>query len=167
MLETACIYHDLGKMNLKFQSKIEGDKRYENEIAHNLLSLAFLNNSKIKEKYSKNQRRLIALAVGNHHNRGDYDAKNYNDEVEQLKNEAINFKYKELSFDDIRPLSKRFFSKSDKPHINDSDFLDYIFLKGLLNRLDYAASSGIKVESQNDFLNEYLEVFKKIKFQVE
>lgn len=161
MLETACIYHDLGKMNLKFQSKIEGDKRYENEIAHNLLSLAFLNNSEIKEKYSKNQRRLIALAVGNHHNRGDYDAKNYNDEVEQLKNEAINFKYKELSFDDIRPLSKRFFSKSDKPHINDLDFFDYIFLKGLLNRLDYAASSGIKVESQNDFLNEYLEVFKK------
>lgn len=159
MLETACIYHDLGKMNLKFQSKIEGIKRYDDEIAHNLLSLAFLNSSQVKDKYSKNQRRLIALAVGNHHNRGDYDADNYEVEVEKLRKEAESFKYKDLILDEIRPLSKRFFSKNDKAHTKDKDYIEYILLKGLLNRLDYAASSGIKVEIKNDFLEERLEEF--------
>ena len=159
MLETACIYHDLGKMNLKFQAKIESGIRYEDEVAHNLLSLAFLNCYQVKEKYNNKQRRLIALAVGNHHNRGDYNANNYNEEVGKLIVEAQNFKYKDLVFDDIRPLSKRLFSKNGKAHTSDKNYVDYIIIKGLLNRLDYAASAGIRVETRNDFLENELDKF--------
>lgn len=48
ILKFACIYHDLGKINLKFQNKLKTGKRDNNEIAHNFLSIAFVDTKKIK-----------------------------------------------------------------------------------------------------------------------
>lgn len=41
ILYLACLYHDLGKMNIKFQYKIENQTKVEGEIPHGILSLAF------------------------------------------------------------------------------------------------------------------------------
>ena len=42
LLLLACIYHDLGKMNLRFQKKLLG-KIDKKEIPHAILSTAFIN----------------------------------------------------------------------------------------------------------------------------
>ena len=139
LLEVASLYHDLGKMNLKFQSKIEGKKRYYDEIAHNLLSLAFLDTKELKKEFSKEEIEIIAQAIAYHHERGDYNATNYKEEVEALKSEAENFNYDKVKITRIKKIGVRYFSNNRI--YEDSDiFLDYVKIKGLLNRLDYAAS---------------------------
>lgn len=159
LLEVASLYHDLGKMNTKFQSKIEGKKRCSNEIAHNLLSLAFLDTNELKKEFSREEIIIIAQAIAYHHERGEYNAPNYKEEVEALKNEAENFNYDKVKITRIKKIGARYFSNNRI--YGDSDiFLDYVKIKGLLNRLDYAASANIKVESKNDFLCDSLDNLK-------
>ena len=50
MLYLVCLYHDLGKINLKFQNKIIGRKRDDTEIPHGILSLSFFNAKKFQEE---------------------------------------------------------------------------------------------------------------------
>jgi CRISPR-associated endonuclease/helicase Cas3 len=151
LLEVAGLYHDLGKMNRKFQSKIEGGKRYPDEIAHNLLSLAFLDKNELKKQFTEKEIIILAQAIAYHHERGDYDAPNYKDEVEALKLEAMNFKYDKVSITTIKKISNKYFS-NERIYETSDVFFDYVKIKGLLNRLDYAASAGIEVEGRNDFL---------------
>ncbi len=165
ILKYACIYHDLGKMNLKFQSKIEGRKKYPDEIAHNFLSLAFLNTKELKEKFSDDEIKLLAQAVAYHHDRGDYDADNYEEEIELIKKESKNFQYDKVTITRIKKISVKYFS-NNRIYGDEKEFLDYVMVKGLLNRLDYAASADIPVEIQNDFLLNGLENFRiKNKFK--
>ena len=151
VLECACLYHDLGKMNVKFQSKVDGGKKYTNEIAHNLLSLAFLDINELKKRFSKEEIILLAQAIAFHHERGDYSDDNYNEEVELLKNEIIGFKYEKVKITDVKKISAKYFS-NNRIHRDESTFFEYVKIKGLLNRLDYSASAGIEVEIKNDFL---------------
>lgn len=155
LLRVASLYHDLGKMNLKFQSKIRGEKKYSDEIAHNLLSLAFLDKNELKKQFSEQEIKILAHAIAYHHERGDYEAPNYKDEVEALKVEAENFVYDKVKITTIKKISSRYFS-NDRIYGNSEFFLDYVKIKGLLNRLDYAASADIDVEIKNDFLCEKL-----------
>lgn len=151
LLKVASLYHDLGKMNLKFQSKIEGGKKYSDEIAHNLLSLAFLDKNELKKQFSDQEIEILAQAIAYHHERGDYDAPNYKEEVEALKTEAENFVYEKVNITTIKKISNKYFSNNRI--YGDSDyFFDYVKIKGLLNKLDYAASADINVEVNNDFL---------------
>lgn len=62
ILEIACIYHDAGKINTKFQNKLYeklGEEKLkdeledEKEIPHGYLSPAFLPKNKLKEKYEE------------------------------------------------------------------------------------------------------------------
>ncbi|MDP4182734.1 MAG: CRISPR-associated helicase Cas3', partial [Bacillota bacterium] len=145
------LYHDLGKMNLKFQSKIEGRKRFSDEIAHNLLSLAFLDKSQLKKEFSEQEIVILAQAIAWHHERGDYNASNYKEEVEALKAEAENFKFDKVKITNIKKISAKYFS-DDRIYEDSDNFLEYVKTKGILNRLDYAASGYIDVEVQNNFL---------------
>lgn len=159
LLRVASLYHDLGKMNLKFQSKIKGGKKYSDEIAHNLLSLAFLDKNELKKQFSDQEIQILAHAIAYHHERGDYEALNYREEVEALKAEAENFAYEKVKITTIKKLSNKYFSNNRI--CGDSEyFFDYVKIKGLLNRLDYAASADIHVENKNDFLCEKLKGLK-------
>ncbi|MFZ5987570.1 MAG: CRISPR-associated helicase Cas3' [Bacillota bacterium] len=159
LLEVASLYHDLGKMNLKFQSKIEGRKRYSDEIAHNLLSLAFLDKDELRKHFTDEEIVILAQAIAYHHERGDYEAPNYKEEVEALKAEAANFAYEKVKITKIKKISNRFFS-NNRIYENSNSFYEYIKIKGLLNKLDYAASGGIDVEVKNDFLSKSLKDLK-------
>ncbi len=156
LLKAASLYHDLGKMNLKFQSKIEGKKRYSDEIAHNLLSLAFLDKNELKKQFTDQEIVILAQAIARHHERGDYEASNYKDEVEALKAEAENFIYEKIKITSIKKISNKYFS-NNRIYGDSDSFFEYIKIKGLLNKLDYAASGGIDVEVKNDFLCKNLE----------
>ena len=48
LLLLACIYHDLGKMNSKFQRKIQNGEKVKDEIPHGVLSTLFLDVKKLK-----------------------------------------------------------------------------------------------------------------------
>lgn len=161
LLRTTCIYHDLGKMNKKFQARINAHKKIDSqEIAHNLLSLAFIDVKLLKEtkKFTEDEIKIMAHAVAWHHDRGDYNASNYDEEIENLKTEAENFQYTEYIKikGKIKKISQKYFSNS-RIYQDNNNFFDYIKIKGLLNRLDYAASSNIPVEIENNFLVKGLE----------
>lgn len=151
LLKVASLYHDLGKMNLKFQSKIEGGKRHSDEIAHNLLSLAFLDKNELKKQFTDQEIEILAQAIARHHERGDYDAPNYKEEVEALKIEAENFVYEKVKITTIKKISNKYFS-NNRIYEDSNYFFDYVKIKGLLNKLDYASSAEIDVEVTNDFL---------------
>lgn len=161
LLEVASLYHDLGKMNLKFQSKIEGGKRYSDEIAHNLLSLAFLDKNELKKQFTDQEIEILAQAIAYHHERGDYDAPNYKEEVEALKIEAENFVYEKVNITTVKKISNKYFS-NNRIYEDSNYFFDYVKIKGLLNKLDYASSAGIHVEVNNDFLHKKL---KELNYQ--
>lgn len=160
ILYLSCIYHDLGKMNRKFQDKIENSRRHSDEIPHGILSLAFINARELEETgYSKKQIKLLVQSIAYHHDRDfNFDKEILNEEIRLMELEAEQFKYKRIGKVIIKKLSKKYFSQ-DRIYEDEDDnlFYEYIMIKGLLNRLDYAASGGIEVEKENDFLLNNLE----------
>lgn len=71
LLEIACLYHDLGKMNSKFQKKINENRlTIEGELPHGLLSISLL---PVKELLAvgktKEEIRILAYAIALHHER--------------------------------------------------------------------------------------------------
>lgn len=163
LLEYACIYHDLGKMNEKFQYKLEYKKRITGEIPHNILSLPFINYDYLidKEGYSEEEVSLLFQAVAYHHDRlGDFSNDEIEEEIENMQEAFENFDY--VPFNSIKHLDEMiesdFFMLNERTYEESSKFYDFVMLKGLLNRLDYAASGYIDVEKENDFLEEAMEL---------
>ena len=155
LLYLACLYHDLGKMNAKFQYKIENQTKVEDEIPHGILSLSFLNTENLKSKgYTMQDIQILANAIAYHHERDlDYSKYLLKEEVDKLKEEAKGFEYNKINCIKVEKLKKKYFRKNRiYEDDNEEKFYESIVLKGLLNRLDYAASGFIEVERKNDFL---------------
>lgn len=155
VLYLACLYHDLGKMNIKFQEKIEYRKRFKNEVPHGILSLAFLNTRELKSKgYSNEQIKILAHSIAYHHDRDfNYDSELITNEIELLKKEIDSFNYNKIEDIKVKKISVKYFCNDRIYEEEDEEvFLNYIMIKGLLNRIDYAASGYIDVENENNFL---------------
>lgn len=159
ILYIACLYHDLGKMNKKFQDKINRVNQHEDEIPHGILSLSFLNSKELKKIYSNDEIKVLAHSIAYHHDRDfNFDREDLKKERELLEVESKGFEYDKLKSLTVKKLSARYFSNDRIDVKKDEDlFLEYTMIKGLLNRLDYAASGGIPVEEENDFLLKKLE----------
>ncbi|MCR2045105.1 CRISPR-associated helicase/endonuclease Cas3 [Anaerosalibacter massiliensis] len=155
ILYLACLYHDFGKMNLKFQQKIEYGKRYKDEVPHGILSLAFLNTRELKMNgYTNEQIKLLAHSIAYHHDRDfNYDNELINNEIELLKNEINNFSYNKVQDIKVKKISAKYFC-NDRIYEKEDEklFFKYVMIKGFLNRIDYAASGYIEVEKENNFL---------------
>lgn len=155
ILYLTCIYHDFGKMNLKFQQKLEYGKRFKDEVPHGILSLAFLNTRELKiNEYTNEQIKVLAHSIAYHHDRDfNYDNELINNEIELLKSEVTNFNYNKVQDIKVKKISAKYFC-NDRIYEKENEdiFFKYIMIKGLLNRIDYAASGYIEVERENDFL---------------
>ncbi|MBC2166566.1 CRISPR-associated helicase Cas3' [Listeria booriae] len=173
-LKLACLTHDLGKMNVYFQEKVSGGRRNKKEIPHNYLSVAFVPYKKLKEDgYSKEEIQLLFQAVARHHERDiHFTLEEWSSEMQKLEQEWNGFTYGALG--DNRAYRNRIPSKYYQVSVRifEGDnaqsfelFIQYVLLKGLLNRIDFAASAYIDVEKPNDFLesalNNQLETFRK------
>ena len=182
----SCIYHDLGKININFQKKIE--KSIFNDcsgIMHGLLSLAFINIKNLLSKFEFSDVKALIYSVALHHERdfSQVTKKDYSSEIDKMNLEVKGFNFAleklkkiftEISgrkielFPDIfndeklKKLSSKFYKLGERPYSrNDYEtFKKFVMLKGLLNRIDYAASAYVEVEKKNDFLEEELEDFK-------
>lgn len=172
LLGFACLYHDLGKMNSKFQNKlleklgeeeIQDNLKGTKEIPHGYLSPAFLPFKKLKKKYKENKDKLRILyqSIYYHHNREKVHDFTLIEEVieKDLKNHWKHFN--DLDVDKDEKLYKSYlkyideknrFTRSDEQ--NNDSYYEYVITKGILNRLDYAGSAHINVEEENKDLYE-------------
>lgn len=144
LVEKACIYHDIGKINEEFQNRVTGkSKKFNesNEVVHNILSLYFIDSKSFENKddYFK-----VAHSVLNHHNYCD----NFD---EMIKKEELIKKI--LANYNVFNLKKSTRSKLKSIVENNES----IKIKGYLHKCDYSASSGNKIEYPNDFLEDSLD----------
>lgn len=159
LLRLICQYHDLGKMNHLFQKKIrEGVMKKEGEIPHALLSIAFFPIKQLKASYSKEELKAATYAIALHHERhfSQIEKDQYKQEIASLEEPAETFLFEALALDTpvvIKRPSETFYRLLHRLGNEDACFKDYVMLKGLLNRIDYAASGGYQVEYPAHFLS--------------
>ncbi|WP_027631297.1 CRISPR-associated helicase/endonuclease Cas3 [Ruminiclostridium cellobioparum] len=162
LLRLACIYHDLGKMNDTFQQCVHG-KVKSTGIPHGFLSLGFIDVEYLEELgYEEKDIRALFQAVAYHHERDVYlEEDEISREIVRLAGVFKNFEYRPLPSRHLDArLYKSFFRLGTRPYESrDGEyFFKTIMLKGLLNRIDSAASAGIDVEKPAGFLPEAMEI---------
>lgn len=169
ILKLACLYHDLGKINRIFQEKIRTKVTVTDEIPHGYLSCAFIDtSSEYFSNLDESDIRILYEIIFYHHYRGTVDInmrKNIRNYIKNyLKLDSDDFVYEyvkspeKLNIDFIKSIKKRILHDE-----NLSTTLEqrYVKLKGLLNKIDYAASAHIPVEIKAENLEAL--VFKSIK----
>lgn len=165
MLYISCLYHDLGKINPKFQEKI-GNKNIQShlknilEVPHSFLSISFLEPNVLIEKgFTEIDIKVLATAIAYHHEREyEYNKQEYEYQLEEIQKIIHEFDYEKLDNIKVSKLSKKYFNYDYIYKRNDKDmFYKYVLIKGLLNRIDYSASAHLDVEYKNDFLINSLE----------
>lgn len=199
LLLLACIYHDLGKINKKFQSKLSGQKQ-NGELPHGLLSTSFIDSKSLSENgFDKSDIKVLSYSVALHHERdlSEISEEDFETKIKLMNVEAEHFlkyleKLQDIYFDyvnknteeslrypifkienekvKLKKLSKKYYKLNGRIYSQDfilseketlETFQKYVMLKGLLNKIDYAASSYIPVEEKNDFLEEKMNAFLK------
>lgn len=178
LLYLACLYHDLGKMNTKFQNKIIGNiNSKENdsielledelneieEIPHGYLSNAFIPIEYLKDNFSEDEIKILYESIFYHHNREKLDGTRKEELTKIIKDDLSKY-VEDFDYEKLLPnksLSTRFnkYLKSrvleKNKLVEDDGRIDeekreiakkFIMTKGLLNKIDYAASSQITVE---------------------
>lgn len=173
LLHEACLYHDFGKINTEFQSKIkkklglEYEKSCTEEIYHNFLSPAFIP-KETRENINKELKGIFYQSIAYHHERevdittnkikeySNYIVKELGSKISEINSEMdcnlekVNFKYLEKIKTQYR------IKESDK------NYKFYIMLKGLLHRLDHSGSAHVDVEeSPKKFIGKCTEEYFK------
>lgn len=195
LIMLACEKHDLGKLNYKFQkemykkSKLDFKENEEienfykehknlNPIPHGILSCCFINSNELKEKYGfdKYDINVLATSIYNHHNR-EFNSDDYVDIFEEIieKDLKVNAKNYGIEYCNSIGLSKNKI-KNNKIEINIeyqyNFWLKFIVVKGMLNKIDYAASTYLynkkdtgldTLELMPDDASKYIEDAFKIK----
>lgn len=154
LLNYAIKYHDLGKINTKFQNKLYRklgkppleDSILGEEVPHNFLSPYFMDINKIEEIYGRERTKILVSSVYYHHTR---EEKDITEEVlEDLKKQKEVLKnFFDLDLKIIQESIGRYVLKRRDEELLKSK--KYILVKGLLNKLDYVASldkDGVNVE---------------------
>lgn len=161
-LELAIKYHDLGKLHTPFQNKIR--ERLEiplipttvQEVPHNLLSPAFLNEEVLKS-FPDELHTVIYQSIAYHHDKDRERELVENpkkwDIIEKIVNDDLLPNLSNLS--DMKTLGylpntlKKMYRKRIINRFKRTDgdvYKIYVLLKGLLHRIDHAASAHLNVE---------------------
>ncbi|TXJ52761.1 CRISPR-associated helicase Cas3' [Brachyspira aalborgi] len=182
LIKIACKYHDIGKINSRFQNRIKNniydnyknDEKFDDlyldskEIPHGVLSCAFLDYNELNKEFSDNDISVLISAIYNHHNRNiNINEFNLKEVVDKELAYYCNFYDKNLIPKELcihmnAILGNGLFSDDiENPY---QFWLKFIVVKGMLNKIDYAASAGIdtlELEAQN--ASKYVEDAFKIK----
>lgn len=189
ILRLACVYHDLGKMNTKFQNKISeninkhststnllsdiemlDDKLSKiEEIPHGYLSNAFLPTDYLKGNFTDDEIRILYESIYYHHNREKLEGHRIKDLLKVIREDLEQY-IKDFSYDkllcstiklntDFRKIIKKriLIEHNEESNIQEESIRKFIMTKGLLNKIDYAASSGVSVEIKPGNLTELTE----------
>lgn len=175
LLELACIYHDVGKINTKFQNKLfekSKDINYLLEdiipkvknIPHGYLSCSLIPYTELLK--DKEEKEILAQAVYYHHKR---PPANPNDLKETILHDLPKYY---PSFKEAFPFLLAEPKANFKPYLNrrirkkrnQEQAKQFVMVKGLLNKIDYAASAHIPVEIANPGLGNYVDKFLADKY---
>lgn len=162
LIKIACETHDLGKMNSRFQKKLyssikrekdfDTDKKLDmlykelniTEIPHGVLSCSFLDIDELKKEFDTVYIKALASAIYNHHERKVVDNNGIDLENNKIKKivEGDLFKYYKLYNENLKCSFRGISNNEIKKGVdNDYEFwLKFIVIKGMLNKIDYAAS---------------------------
>ena len=147
MIQIACHYHDLGKINKVFQDKLKGILPHQ-EIPHGYLSILLLNWSELKDTLGEKEKfEIILNAIYYHHIREDQNNENIIDYSQKYLQENINTYFgKEVRLRNGN-LQKIYFHdhKINVPMQMDL-WYQYVIVKGILNKCDWTASASINEE---------------------
>lgn len=182
LIKIACKYHDIGKINSRFQNRIKNniydnyknDEKFDDlyldskEIPHGVLSCAFLDYNELNKEFSDNDISVLISAIYNHHNRNiNINEFNLKEVVDKELAYYCNFYDKNLIPKELcihmnAILGNGLFSDDiENPY---QFWLKFIVVKGMLNKIDYAASAGLDtLELTPDNASEYVEDVFKIK----
>lgn len=154
LLKIACQYHDLGKANSAFQNRIkknigisDKEKIEISDIPHNYLSPAFLP----EKVFTKEEYKVLIQSIGYHHER---DTEPEPDKIRYIIDNDLRNSIDSLSEEmemSIDTLSQRYITYLDfKKRINEDSSLyrNYVIIKGLLHRIDHAASAHVIIEEK-------------------
>lgn len=165
ILRDACYYHDIGKANTKFQNKIRlPEERIEDElkdleeVPHAYLSCAYMPIETLEKKYALEELKLLMMAVYHHHERKE-ETKESKTVIEQDLPQYVEVLKAEGFL--IREQPKKDYSRLVKRPRTLQQLYPFIRIKGLLNKIDYAASAHIPVELPPENLTIYLEQYMK------
>lgn len=173
LLYYAAVYHDTGKAYSHFQYRMritlgqKAEKPNQIHIPHNYLSPFYLPLDKLYLK--KQERRILIEAITYHHDR------EHSIDIEQLKEVAesdliCNFEKVRQELNVEIPKDNRFFKRiaddmnrtRTKGKANDKNYLTYVLVKGLLHRLDHAASAHVEIEVDSEYnLGDFTENYLK------
>lgn len=173
ILYLACCYHDVGKANTKFQNKVRPKNKQKNdslshlsEIPHNYLSCAFMPIKDLRKKFSEIEFKTLLRAVYYHHDRDpetiETSKQIINKDLIQyilaLKGQGFNIR------SEARLDFKRFVEKGN---MSEEELYFFVKLKGLLNKLDYAASAHVEAEIPHENLTKKLDdYFRKNNYEL-
>lgn len=175
LLKWAVLYHDMGKANAAFQNKLRkkvGKPEFETdctfEVPHNYLSTVLIPYKKLG--IEGDERKLLAQAVGYHHERDRMPDQDLKQDLKEVVKQDLIGKLDLLSEHMNIPLIERpVFSPYDllqkrfRWGLNEEErtlFLRYVMLKGLLHRLDHAASAYVDVEQcTNSYIGNHVNIF--------
>ncbi|MFC5559121.1 CRISPR-associated helicase Cas3' [Ureibacillus thermophilus] len=165
ILRDACYYHDIGKANTKFQNKIrlleeriEDELKDLEEVPHAYLSCAYMPIETLEKKYALEELKLLMMAVYHHHERKE-ETKESKTVIEQDLPQYVEALKAEGFL--IREQPKKDYSRLVKRPRTLQQLYPFIRIKGLLNKIDYAASAHIPVELPPENLTIYLEQYMK------
>lgn len=161
LLKWAVEYHDIGKADTRFQNKLRKKLKlpqltevHNCHVPHNYLSVVLIPFSQLG--VNEEEIRLLVQTVGYHHERQIIlNQKLKNDVKEIIKKDIFPGiddlaehmgipMIEKMTFGSFDWLHKRYnWGTTEKEQIS---FLRYVMIKGLLHRLDHAASANVFVE---------------------
>lgn len=154
LLNYASKYHDIGKINTKFQNKLYQklkkklleDNIKAEEIPHNFLSPHLINIDKMEEKFGRENTRILISSVYYHHAREKREVTEEALEDLRKQKEALG-NFFDLDLSQVEDSIGRYIlGEKDEEILKDRR---YILIKGILNKLDYIASldkEGVNIE---------------------
>ncbi|PZX05809.1 CRISPR-associated Cas3 family helicase [Psychrobacillus insolitus] len=167
LLQLACYYHDVGKANTKFQNKLrKKEERIKDvysdvkEIPHGYLSCAFVPIKELLQKHSESEVKLLLKAIYYHHER---DKEVTEDSKLIVKNDLISYTSMlvKQGFENVEVPKFHYGKFVKKESMNEEELYNFVKIKGLLNKLDFAASAHIDAEIAPDNLVEKLDLYLK------
>ncbi len=173
LLEIVCKYHDLGKVYTPFQNMIRKNVKepllktefdYES-IKHEQLSPMFIPVQQYN--LSKDEKKLVYQAIYYHHEREGKDIDNVyvqeiieKDIVPQLEKIKSEIPY-EIE-ENIDCMYIKYIQSRNRIKENDSLYIEYCLLKGVLHRLDHSSSAEMEIEENTlENIAKYVDEFMK------
>lgn len=164
LLRITVQYHDIGKVYTRFQNLIRKKLglplltcTVDHDIPHNYLSPLFVPLKQLREEngWTKEEEKILVQTIAYHHDR--------NKEVRQLKDQILEVIQQDLSPnmpviqeslgiplpDQLSTLQLK--RVNDQINYRDPLYLDYVRIKGLLLRLDHAASAHEPIELHHSY----------------